>query len=242
MLDRLIAFISHARTKTSPPTADGLVLDWVHSYDDNDTLVVALPPWHYNKFVMGVLHKRLARQNMDVLSLNINNNILSSNVSLTIDNYAKTVDEISLLIEKLMNKHGYKTIQLIAISLSTTLAGQLAQRIPFAKITLIVPSASLAEGVWGGIRTRHLRREMEAQGITLQELNRKWSKLAPLEYRRTFEKIVTQIILAKRDRYVPYHLGKQLADSLQNTHRHKVSVLPFGHVATIVHTALFAKL
>jgi dienelactone hydrolase len=129
--------------------------------------------------------------------------MLSTNLGKTLQSVRQAVVDGRQLISVL--KHaGYGRVSVLGISLGSWVAGLVAAHDPAVeKACLLLSAGSLADMVWTGGATEHIRAGLEGK-IELAQLRRAWS---PLDLGSHVTKLsrpglCLQMVLAKRDRVV----------------------------------------
>ncbi|MFD1797913.1 abhydrolase domain-containing 18 [Paracoccus aurantiacus] len=132
----------------------------------------------------------------------------------------------------ILRRHGYTKLSVLGISLGSWVAGIVAAHEPKVnKAALYLTAGSLADMVWTGSATRHIRATLEKE-ITLGQLRQAW---APLNLENYVDKLARpgleiQMMLAKRDKVVLPALSEKLASELERTAaRSRVIRMNCGH-------------
>lgn len=142
--------------------------------------------------------------------------MLSPNLGLTIQSVRQAVLDGRKLI-RILEDRGYEQISVLGISLGSWIAGLVAARDrAVKKAVLFLAAGSLADMVWTGSATRHIRTSLEGQ-IDVTQLNRAWS---PLNLENHVEQLARpdlelQIVLATRDTVVQPRLAESLIARLK---------------------------
>lgn len=116
----------------------------------------------------------------------------------------------------ILRKAGYERVSVLGMSLGSWVAGLIAAHDPrVGRAALFLTAGSLADMVWTGRATRHIRASLEGR-IDLAELRRAWG---PLDLENSAERLVRpglalQIVLAKRDTVVRPELSERLIAKL----------------------------
>ncbi|MGL4236250.1 RcgR family putative quorum lactone hydrolase [Tabrizicola sp.] len=142
--------------------------------------------------------------------------MLSPNLGRTIQSVRQAVLDGRKLIHALQNQ-GYGDISVLGMSLGAWVAGLIAAHDPAVKrAALLLSAGSLADMVWTGRATRHIRASLEAE-VGLANLRRAW---APLNLENYADKLARtdldlQFVFATRDTVVLPELGRQLVAKLR---------------------------
>jgi hypothetical protein len=142
--------------------------------------------------------------------------MLSPNLGRTVQSMRQAVLDGRRLISALKNE-GYDDISLLGMSLGSWVAGLIAAHDrTVRRAALFLSAGDLADMVWTGRATRHIRASLEAE-VGLTELRRSW---APLNLENHADKLARtslelQFVFAKRDTVVLPELSRQLAAKLK---------------------------
>ena len=142
--------------------------------------------------------------------------MLGPSLGRTIQSMRQAVLDGRRLIGILRNA-GYARVSVLGMSLGSWVAGLMAAHDPaIGRAALFLTAGSLADMVWTGRATRHIRASLEGR-IDLAELCRAWG---PLSLDNTLEKLARpgltlQIVLAERDTVVRPELSERLVAKLK---------------------------
>ena len=142
--------------------------------------------------------------------------MLSANLGRTIQSMRQAVLDGRKLIRILQIK-GYQRISVLGLSLGSWVAGLVAAHDPAVqKAALFLTAGSLADMVWTGRATQHIRVGLEDE-IELAELREAWAPIGLETYtdrlaRPDFDLLM---VLAKRDKVVLPELSKTLIAELE---------------------------
>jgi len=142
--------------------------------------------------------------------------MLSPNLGRTIQSIRQAVVDGRQLI-RILQRAGYRKVSVMGISLGSWVAGLVAAHDSVVeRASLFLTAGDLAEMVWTGGATRHIRASLEGR-IGLSELRRAW---APLNLENHAARLARpgldlQILLAKRDRVVMPALSERLVQRLE---------------------------
>ena len=157
--------------------------------------------------------------------------MLSSDLGRTIQSMRQAVLDGRKLITVLRNV-GYGKISVLGMSLGSWVAGLVAAHEPtVGRAALLLTAGSLADMVWTGRATRHIRASLESQ-VELGDLRRAWG---PFNLERHAGKLARtdldlQLVLARRDTVVLPRLSAQLVAALEGAGaRADVLALNCGH-------------
>ncbi|PHQ72139.1 MAG: dienelactone hydrolase-related enzyme [Paracoccus sp.] len=144
--------------------------------------------------------------------------MLSPNLGRTIQSVRQAVLDGRQLVA-FLQRRGYGTVSVLGISLGSWVAGLIAAHEPkVTKAALFLTGGSLADMVWTGIATRHIRASLEGE-IALCELRRAWAPLNIESYANRLARsgLEIQILLAERDTVVVPALSESLVAELDRS-------------------------
>lgn len=142
--------------------------------------------------------------------------ILSPNLGGTLRSMRQAVLDGRALV-RILRDAGYERISVLGMSLGSWVAGLVAAHDrAIGCAGLFLSAGSLADMVWTGRATRHIRASLDGE-VGLAELRRAW---APLNLENHATKLVRegfslQFVLAKRDTVVPPELSQHLLNTLR---------------------------
>ena len=142
--------------------------------------------------------------------------ILSPNLGRTIQSMRQAVMDGRKLI-RILKSAGYKKISVLGLSLGSWVAGLVAAHDPaVGRAALFLTAGNLADMVWTGRATRHIRASLQDQ-MQLTELRRAWSPLGLDSYVDKLARpgLALQLVLAKRDTVVLPELSERLIAKLR---------------------------
>lgn len=143
--------------------------------------------------------------------------ILSPNLGRTIQSMRQAVLDGRTLV-RVLRRAGYEKVSVLGMSLGSWVAGLVAAHDPaVGRAGLFLTAGSLADMVWTGRATRHIRASLEGE-IELAELRRAW---APLNLENHAGKLARnglalQVVLARRDTVVLPELSARLVATLRS--------------------------
>ena len=143
--------------------------------------------------------------------------MLGPNLGRTVQSIRQAVLDGRKLIRILKNE-GYGEISLLGMSLGSWVAGLIAAHdTAVRKAALFLTAGRLADMVWTGRATRHIRASLEDE-LGLADLRRAWSPLNLENYADRLARpgLDLQVALAKRDTVVVPALSKHLMAKLEN--------------------------
>jgi pimeloyl-ACP methyl ester carboxylesterase len=144
--------------------------------------------------------------------------MLSPNLGRTIQSVRQAVLDGRKLIRALKNE-GYTDVSVLGMSLGAWVAGLIAAHDPAVRrAALLLSAGSLADMVWTGRATRHIRASLEAE-VGLADLRRAWASLNLENYADKLARtdLELQFVFATRDTVVLPELSRQLVAKLRTT-------------------------
>jgi predicted esterase len=189
---------------------------------DASTLAVVFPPWHNGGSVFGRLTRRLAKDSA-VLAYWLHPQVIEPDAERVLASFKQAQAEAFEAVGALARN--YDEVELVGLSLGAVMLSLTARAYPgFTSATIVVGSGRLAPSFWDGQRTRGIRDQMAAGGMTRERLIADWEPLTtnPAD----FEGTPTQLIVSSTDKVVPTSHQQELATSLDQA----------GAIVNIQHT------
>lgn len=143
--------------------------------------------------------------------------MLSPNLGRTIQSMHQAVADGRQLV-RIVQTAGYQKITVLGMSLGSWVAGLIAAHDPaVSKASLLLNGGDLAEVVWTGSATRHIRLSLDNR-LSSDDLKRAW---APLNLGNHVDKLARpeldlQVVLATRDKVVPPAVSERFVNHLKN--------------------------
>lgn len=157
--------------------------------------------------------------------------MLSPNLGRTMQSMRQAVIDGRQLI-RIAHRAGYSKVSVLGISLGSWVAGLIAAHdTAVEKAALFLTAGDLAEMVWTGRATQHIRASLEGR-IGLLDIQRAWAPLNLENYVAQLSRpgLELQSVLASRDRVVLPVLSERLVQRLQDAGaRTNVMRLNCGH-------------
>jgi len=159
---------------------------------------------------------------------------VSANIGRTIDACRQAVIDTRCCFDWL-EQQGYNRLGILGTSLGSCYA--FIATAHDARICVAAfnhASTYVADVVWRGQTTRHIRQGMESQ-IDLPRLRKLWAAISPMSYFEQFKRWPRKslIVYAKYDlTFLPELSQDAVAEFARHGLDHKVSVLPCGHYTT----------
>ena len=176
------------------------------------------------------LARHLARQGLTVVEIampyhlersrpgsSYADHMLSSNLGRTLQSVRQAVMDGRQLI-RVLQSAGYRSVSVLGISLGSWVAGLVAAHDPeIHKASLLLSAGNLADMVWSGAATQHIRSGLEGK-MERSDLRRAWSPLDLGSYATRLARpgLEVQFILAKRDKVVLPDLSETFIQQLQS--------------------------
>ncbi len=192
----------------------GLTSDFYHLPGSN-TLCVLIPPWKAESDYYKPVRKRIREAGYSCLEYQIASSLISPDHEYTSTSFKQVRDDIRAGIDKIVEQHGFKRVQVIGVSIGCIGAVMVADHNPHVtKLVLVAPGSNLAEPMWYGLKTQNVRKIFEKNGVTLDFLKEAWRDLAPEHNFSGLTGKEIEIYISKYDVNIPYRFGRKLADGM----------------------------
>ena len=159
---------------------------------------------------------------------------VSANIGRTLDACRQAVVDVRCCLDWL-EQQGYNQLGIVGTSLGSCYSFLAAAHDPRIRVAAFNHASTyVADVVWHGQSTRHIRQGLEAQ-IDLDRLRALWSGISPISYFEQFARWPKKslIIYAKYDlTFLPELSRDAVAEFERHGLDHKVVVLPCGHYTT----------
>jgi dienelactone hydrolase len=206
--------------------------------------IVLLPHWNADAVAYVSLCKVLNMLGISVLRLSMPYHdirmpaeisradyAVSANIGRTLDAVRQGVVDIRCCLDWL-EEQGYSRLGILGTSLGSCYAFIAAAHDPRIRVAAFNHASTyVADVVWHGQSTRHIRQGIESQ-ITLETLRQSWLAVSPMAYFNQFSRWPRKslIVYAKYDLTFLPELSRDVVAEFER-HRldHKVAVLPCGH-------------
>jgi hypothetical protein len=198
-------------------------------------LTVVFPPWHLPDWYSNRLISKLSSAKSSVLIYDFNQDILEDDILGVKSSFEFIALSVTEDVRALVKLYDFSEINLLGISLGGVALCITAEKLDnFNKVILVAPGNDLANAFWYGLRTRRLRNILADHGHQLKELQNEWSELAPENHVECLSDHPVRIILARKDKFIPYSNGKKLLDKLSSLDPNVSYITrPFGHLLTV---------
>ena len=202
-----------------------------------NTLSVLIPPWHGNSdgWPFDFLTKRLTKKGDAVLAYTFHDELLKPDVVQVLQSFKVVQKEVAHRLEELSNQ--YNRIHLIGTSLGCAALCLIAEAYPdFDAATLVVPGSNLAYCMWNGIRTQHIRTELEKSDKhwNYEDLNKVWQPIAPISHVAAFKDKPVTAYISTTDRVIPSDSQREIVGALSEAGADVTEhASRLGHLATI---------
>jgi dienelactone hydrolase len=156
---------------------------------------------------------------------------VSANIGRTLDAVRQGVVDIRSCLDWL-EERGYSQLGIVGTSLGSCYAFIATAHEPRIRVAAFNHASTyVADVVWHGQSTRHIRQGIEQQ-IDLDRLRQAWLAVSPMSYFKQFSRWPRKslIIYAKYDLTFLPELSRQVVEEFErHLLEHKVAVLPCGH-------------
>src|SRR6202790_1602716 len=209
--------------------------------------IVLLPHWNADAIaytglcrvmnMMGIAVLRLTMPYHDIrmpAEISRADYAVSANIGRTLDAVRQGVTDIRSCFDWL-EQQGYNQLGIVGTSLGSCYAFIAAAHEPRVRVAAFNHASTyVADVVWHGQSTRHIRQGIEQQ-IDLDRLRQAWLAVSPMSYFKQFTRWPRKslIVYAKYDLTFLTALSRQVVVEFQRHGlEHKVAVLPCGHYTT----------
>jgi dienelactone hydrolase len=209
--------------------------------------VVLLPHWNcdalgytglsYALNLLGIAVLRLSMPYHDIrkpAEIQRADYAVSANIGRTLDACRQAVIDVRCCLDWL-EQQGYNRLGILGTSLGSCYAFIATAHDPRICVAAFNHASTyVADVVWHGQTTRHIRQGMESQ-IDLDRLRRMWAAISPMSYFKQFARWPRKslIVYAKYDlTFLPEMSRQAVAEFVRHDLDHKVSILPCGHYTT----------
>jgi dienelactone hydrolase len=206
--------------------------------------VVLLPHWNSDAIsytglcrvlnIMGIAVLRLSMPYHDIrmpAEIGRADYAVSSNIARTLDAVRQGVADIRSCLDWL-EEQGYSKLGIVGTSLGSCYAFIAAAHDPRIRVAAFNHASTyVADVVWHGQSTRHIRQGMESQ-ITLETLRQAWLAVSPMAYFDQFSRWPRKslVVYAKYDlTFLPELSREIVAEFERRGLDHKAVALPCGH-------------
>jgi dienelactone hydrolase len=159
---------------------------------------------------------------------------VSANIGRTLDACRQGVIDVRCCLDWLQQQ-GYNRLGIVGTSLGSCYAFLATAHDPRIRVAAFNHASTyVADVVWHGQSTRHIREGLEPQ-IDLARLRQLWSAISPMSYFRQFARWPRKslVIYAKYDlTFLPEFSRQTVEEFARHGLDHKVVVLPCGHYST----------
>jgi dienelactone hydrolase len=159
---------------------------------------------------------------------------VSANIGRTLDACRQGVIDVRCCLDWLQQQ-GYNQLGIVGTSLGSCYAFLATAHDPRIRVAAFNHASTyVADVVWHGQSTRHIREGLESQ-IDLDRLRQLWSAISPMSYFRQFARWPRKslVIYAKYDlTFLPEFSRQTVEEFSRHGLDHRVVVLPCGHYST----------
>jgi dienelactone hydrolase len=210
--------------------------------------VIVLPHWNANGIAYNALGPMLNRFGISMLRLSKpyhdirrpsetarSDYAVSPNICRTIDAARQAILDIRCCIDWLESQ-GKESIGIVGTSLGSCYAFLASAHDSRLKVNVFNHASTyVADVVWTGQSTRHVREGLERDGITLESLRQSWLGVSPMAYFDKFARFPKKCLMIYA-KYDLTFLPRLSRDAEAEFRRHgidlKTVILPCGHYTT----------
>jgi dienelactone hydrolase len=212
---------------------------------DSRAAVLVLPQWNADRDGHVGLCRLLAWNGMSALRLSLPYHdermprelgradyIVSANIGRTLQVCRQAVLDARRAIAWLA-RQGYERIGILGTSLGSCLSLLTAAHEPLVRAEALNHiSPEVADVVWRGLSTRHVREGLDGH-VDLEQLRTLWAPLSPSRYLERLKERRTLLVYARYDLTFPVDLSEDLVRAFRDRGiPHELAVLRCGHYST----------
>jgi len=261
---KIEVFPTGSNASAKAPKGEGIFLRFTSPvrtpYPDNDLVnarwfpakgkraVIVLPHWNANGIAYNALAPVLNRFGISMLRMSKpyhdirrpaeterSDYAVSPNICRTIDAARQAIIDVRSCIDWLETQ-GKESIGILGTSLGSCYAFLAAAHDPRLKACVFNHASTyVADVVWTGQSTRHVREGLEQAGLTQESLRQAWLCVSPMAYFDKFARVPKKslMIYAKYDlTFLPEFSRQAAAEFRRHGADVKTVVLPCGHYTT----------
>jgi dienelactone hydrolase len=233
----------HSPVRTPHPENNLVHAQWFPAAGSKKAVVV-LPHWNAPRDGHNALCRGLSRLGISALRISLPYHdyrmpaeleradyAVSANVCRTIDAARQAVIDVRCCFDWL-EQQGFERLGIVGTSLGSAYACLVSAHDSRIAVNVFNHcSTYVADVVWTGLSTQHVRKGME-EHIGLEQLRESWMAISPVSYMEKFaaQKQKSLFIYAAYDSTFPPQLSRDIVAKVRE-HRidHKVVVMPCGH-------------
>jgi hypothetical protein len=206
-------------------------------------LHVIFLPWHAGEVPYKWLCHRLTRRGDAVVVYYFAEEVLTPDVGMVKWVYQQLQTIITSSLTKITNKTPYRSVNFIGMSLGNVALAVVADRFnKFDRVTMVCTASSLAKSVWYGDRTKDVRAELEANQLSLAQVEKVWYEVEPINHVAAFSDKKVTIIVSKTDSCIPTRFQTELVQAARKSITDLcVKYTKLGHYGAIINYCLFGK-
>ncbi|MFC1751546.1 hypothetical protein ACFLY5_00165 [Patescibacteria group bacterium] len=222
-----------------------LIIKKFYHFSNSKDLYVSLSLYSGGLDCSRHLRTKIKKRKTSFLDFRLSQDILSSDTQETLNRFYFLKQQFIEQIKLYKQQHGFNRVHLIGVSMGCVTALMIANNNPMInKVILVVPGNCLAESMWKGIRTAHLKKLIESKGTSLRDLKQQWNSLAPENNLDGMKDKEIIVFISQTDRVIPGELGGRL---IKRMHEENLSPTVYknkylGHYGTIVRFYAFPNL
>ena len=215
---------------------------------EGNRAVIVLPHWNANGIAYNALGPILNRFGISVLRLSKpyhdirrpqetarSDYAVSPNICRTLDAARQAVVDVRSCIDWLVSQ-GKESVGVVGTSLGSCYSFLASAHDPRVKVNVFNHASTyMADVVWTGQSTRHVREGLERDGITLESLRQSWKCVSPMAYFDKFARFPKRnlLIYARYDLTFLPELSREAEAGFRKYGADlKTVVLPCGHYTT----------
>lgn len=212
--------------------------------EKNKRVIFLLTGWHTRLWMYHPFSKILETNGFYCITYAYNNDILSPNTQQTVENFTKVRDDVLQKIEEL-KRDGLSNFSVFGTSLGSLIAIMIAHKSSdVSKIILNTTTIDGARTVWSWDHVKtYFKKDLIRQHFTLEKLQKVWASISPEHNIDNLKRKKFLIFLSKKDQIMPYSLGRELVEKLEEYH-YECKVIRnkhWGHALTCYYNLINSK-
>lgn len=182
------------------------------------TITFIFSPWQSGEIMQTWIMKQVPRKSI-VYSISPTSLLLKDPIA-TSEICQRVCEEATAFVQKAIQEDNYvKSVRMIGLSVGTGVAAYVANKlyeeVRITSVDLVCPGAELSTALWHGSRTEDLRTEYEANGYTLSDIQKMWSKVDLINNLDFAKEVTVRVSYSKSDTVIIPEQTKKVIEKLK---------------------------